>query len=48
MYERKHPFPGLLINYDNDSNVANNYNDDSNSDNGDSVIGSVSREIFLQ
>ena len=34
VYERKHPFPGLLVNYD-DSNVANNYNDGSNSDNDD-------------
>ena len=35
VYERKHPFPGLLVNYDDDSNVANNYNDGSNSDNDD-------------
>ena len=29
MYEKKHPFPGLLINYDDDSYVdANDSNDD--------------------
>ena len=32
VYERKHPFPGLLVNYDDGSAVANNYDDGSNSD----------------
>ena len=25
VYERKHPFPGLLVNYDDGSDVVNNY-----------------------
>ena len=28
MYERKHPFPGLLINYDNSSYIATDSDDD--------------------
>ena len=35
MYERKHPFSGLLVNYDDGSNVANNYDDGSDSDDAD-------------
>ena len=35
VYERKHPFPGLLVNYDDGSDVANNYDDGSNSDDAD-------------
>ena len=34
MYERKHPFPGLIVNYD-DSDVANNYDNGSDSDDAD-------------
>ena len=32
VYERKHPFPGLLVNYDDGSDVDNNYDDGSDSD----------------
>ena len=35
VYERKHPFPGLLVNYDNGSDVANNYDDGSDLDDAD-------------
>ena len=35
MYERKHPFPGLLVNYDDGSDVANNYDDGSDPDDAD-------------
>ena len=32
MYERKHPFPGLLINYDNSSYIATDLDDDDDRD----------------
>ena len=35
VYERKHPFPGLLVNYDDGSDVANNYDDGSDPDDAD-------------
>ena len=35
VYERKHPFPGLLVNYDDGSDVANNYDDGSDLDDAD-------------
>ena len=35
VYERKHSFPGLLVNYDDGSDVVNNYDNGSNSDNAD-------------
>ena len=35
VYEKKHPFPGLLVNYDDGSDVANNYDDGSEPDNAD-------------
>ena len=32
VYEKKHPFPGLLINYDDGSYIANDSDDDNNRD----------------
>ena len=36
VYEKKHPFPSLLVNYDDGSDVANNYDDGSDLDDADS------------
>ena len=32
VYEKKHPLPGLLVNYDHGSGIANNYDEGSDSD----------------